>query len=716
MREYIKKRYSNFFEVLLNLLFFLPYYFSVSYTLKTFFSPWKKMVEKKNYRGFSFSEWFSVFSFNFFSRMIGVMMRSFLLFIYLIVFFIYLLFFLLVSLLSPLLLPYFVIGYLSKSGASSYEKEKKEFIAAHALSDSEKNVVGEWFDKIYYPQKKERRWRKERLFSIPPLARDWAAGYTPTLDKYALELGSQVYQEKVKNVLDRKKELSQIENILSQNSMSSVILVGEEGVGKHTVIDAFAKKIYEGRTLSELSYKRVLKLEMEKILSQFKDFQKKEEFLSKLLDEAAEAENIILFIENIERYAGNETGFIDISNVIVDYARRKRVQYIATTTPLLFQRYISRNESLKRLFEEVKIEEVSKEDAEEILLNVALKLEERHGVKIAWRTVRDAIEKCEYFVTEIPFPEKAIEILDYACVLAKQEGVKEPIVLPRDIDRALAEKTHKLVKVDDNLRKRVNTLPSILKKNLKGQDAALEEVGRLIKVGFMKLGQRKKPLVALLLLGPTGVGKTETAKIINSVIFPGKPLIRFDMSNFQTKEDIKKLIGDITTDAPGLLSLAIEKHVSGVLLLDEIEKANKDLINIFLSVLDEGYFTDGFGKKVDCKNLIIIATSNATSGELLNKNELSKYEFVDSLVERGIFLREFLNRFDEIIIYQFLSKDALREMALSELEKLRNEFNVKCSEFDNKDIDRIINSATSLKFGARYLKKELKERFEEKCV
>ncbi len=596
------------------------------------------------------------------------------------------------------------------------------FVRNHLLRPENREKVEKWFEEYYSQHIYRLKWWKiKNLFSIPPLARDWSSGYTPILDNFSEELTSSSYQIKIKNIIDRDKEIDQIERLLIKTNGANVIVCGEEGVGKHTIVDALAKKIYEGQTNTNLVYKRILKLNVEKICNQYNDRKQRENFFEELFQEASSAGNTILLVDNIDKYLTYAEGGIDISLAIEKFTRSNSIQIIGITTPFLYQRYIFSNEKMSHFFEKVDVYEVDRDEAEKILRSAAYLFEKKYKLVIPYETIAYIIEKSAFYITYIPFPEKAIDLLDNACVLTK-EKLRTAVVTEIAVDQILTEKTHAAISLDDTVRKKLVDLDKILSDKIVAQPEAINKVSSALRRSFLLIGKRKKPLASFLFFGPTGVGKTETAKTISQVIFGSeKNLIRLDMSLYQSKDDISTLIGTPQSNEPGLMSKAVRESPFSVLLLDEIEKADGDLINIFLTLIDEGYFTDGHGKRVDCKNLIVVATSNAGS-DLIFKNLVENKSFSDNdlinyFIEKNIFSPEFLNRFDGIINFKPLSLDSVIVLANKLIESIARDiyglYHVKIN-LNSDFIKQLATKGYDEKFGARNMERLIRENVEDR--
>lgn len=715
--------FNNLLEILTNFFFFFPYFFSTKTLLKTLFFPWKNLVYAKKPVNFSFSYLFEKISFNLISISIGFFMRICLLIFWIFLQIIYTLcipvFFVFAILISPI---FFIIQLFRKSPDELKLIEKQKFIKKRLLYPDNFDKVEEWFKNYYQELLKSRKWySKENLFSYPPLARDWAFGFTYYLNQYSEELTSAEYLSSRPAVIDREEEIKQIEEILSKSRYNNVLIVGEEGVGKHSIIDALAYRIYHGETTSFLMYHRLIKLNMEKIVSSFKDQKKREMFFEELLEEAAMAKNIIIFIDKIDRYLSNEDSTrVDLSLPIEKYAKTSKLQIIGISTPFLYQKFIFPLEKINQIFSKVEVSEISQDLAEKILLKIAFKLEKKYQLTIPYETVKETIMKSSFYITHIPFPEKAINLLDIACNKARLR--KLTLVQPDLINEIIAEKTKIPTQITPQFKEKLLNLNHYLKKAIFGQDLAMDKLSLAISRSFILLGKRKKPIASFLFLGPTGVGKTETAKVLSKIFFNSeKCLQRFDMALYQTTEDIEKLIGSQKTKDPGLLTKSIRENPYSVLLLDEIEKANANLINIFLTILDEGYFTDAFGNKVDCRNLVIIATSNAGSNIIFydESKKIDDNYLINFLIEKKFFTPEFLNRFDAVLFYRPLTKDSFLAIAKKIIETIKKDlYQLYKINFEVNDdyLLNLINEKLDPRFGARNLERVIKENIEDKIT
>lgn len=728
--DYASQSSHDFLEAIINLLIFFPYFFSVTTLLRTLFLPWKSLISKKTSLGFSFDEWMSRTFFNGISKGIGFIMRMSILLFYLIFQTVYFVSIPFLFLIFCLFIPIRYIRYLYQIPDEITKKTLQDsFVKQHCIKQENIAEVLNWFESYYQSHiKKTSWWKLSNLFSTPPLARDWAVGFTPTVDQYATELTQTNYQNNKKHIVGRLQEIKLIEDALSKTNEANVIICGEEGIGKHTIVDALAKKMYEGKTSHALMYKRILKLDMEKILTEFTDQKQREHFFDELLKEVSESHSVILLIENIDRYVSSHEHNVDLTGSFEKFGKSASVQIIGITTPFLYEKIITPNDKIRQLYTKIDVKEVSKQDAFIILRDLALEFESIHKVQIVYETLIAIIEKSDFYLTTIPFPEKAVELLDSCCIYATHK-THDPkslsVVTPEDVDIVLSEITHVPTSLTANIKDKLLTLEEHLTAEIVQQSEAVQVVCSSFRRSFVLIGKRKKPIASFLFLGPTGVGKTQTAKAINKVFFGEKSeLIRFDMSLYQSKTDIVQLIGSMETNNPGLLTSSIREHPYGVLLLDEIEKANKELLNIFLTILDEGYYTDGYGKRIDCKNLVIVATSNAGADFLYQQNAThvssdSQNLLINHLIEQKLFSPEFLNRFDGVVVYKPLSQQSIVTIAKQMLKTISEDvykLHKIHLEVSDEYITQLAEKGYDPKFGARNMERLIRSEIEDKVA
>lgn len=724
---YISHQFRNFVIAVSNIFIFLPHFFSVKRLFNSLTRPWKNITTKKKQPGFSFEEWFGVISFNIISRAIGIFMRLSLIMSFFIIQIFFIIF-------LPTIAIFFLltqsIAFFIKPFMPTIESQEDEdaFVGPHLLNEENREHVKKWYHEHYRKNLiREPWWTLNLLLSTAPLGRDWTAGYTPTLDQYGVDLTFS--KPHYINLVGRNREIKEISQILSKSQEANVILVGEEGVGKRTIIEAFASKIHQGRINPLLSYKRIIKIDLEKILSGSEDLSKKEEALKLILKEASDAGNIIIFIDNFHKYVAQSEESIDLTASIAEYAGSDKLQFIAVTTPFAYQKYIFPNDKISRFFEKVDAYEATADEALSILLSCCFDFEKRFGLIIPYETLKETVDKSGFYITSIPFPEKAIELLDRSCVYANEilPNKSARVLAPEMVDIVLSEKTHIPVNLTENMKTKLLNLETFLSAKIISQKEGITKLSAALRKSFIMLGKRKKPLASFMFLGPTGVGKTETAKALTEVFFDSEQnFIRFDMSLYQTKDMIDDLVGSQETGNPGLLTSAIRQKPYGVLLLDEIEKASSDLLNIFLTVLDEGYFTDGTGHRVDCKNLMVIATSNAGSDfiyKLLQDNQglganIDK-ELINHLIESKIFSPEFLNRFDGVVVYKPLNQETISQIAKKMLYHIGQDvYRLHHVKFSVSDIflRKLIEKGYDPNFGARNMQRVIRDEVEDKIA
>ncbi|MCJ7827773.1 AAA family ATPase, partial [Patescibacteria group bacterium] len=542
-----------------------------------------------------------------------------------------------------------------------------QLLKDHHYTPADLKLLGLWFRRRQQALKKSAAlWDLDNLMKIPPLGKDLAYGYTPNLDRYCLDLARPLPYSH--HLVGRTKTTKQMEQILSRSTGNNIILVGEPGVGRNTIVEELAKKIKEGMVTPSLTHRKVYSFGLRRLLSEKKSLTEAKGLVEKILAEAAYAGNIILVIETFDRFISNGAGRHDLT-ALFNQASQRGTQIIGVTTPDDFARYIYPNQEVLKHFQKVEAEPPTKQEAQTILEDTLYYYEKRNGVFVTYAALKEVIEKVDKYVVNIPFPEKAIDLLDETCVWASQNEIKT--ITPKEINKVISVKTKiPLEDITQQEKEKLAHLEDYIHERVIDQEEAVTAVSRAMRRARTGISKIDKPIGSFLFMGPTGVGKTETAKALAEAYFGSdQRMIRFDMSEYQSQDALERIIGNVKTGQPGLFAKRLRNNPFSLLLLDEIEKTTPQVLNLFLTMLDEGYFTDTFGKKVDCRNLIIIGTSNAGTElirqkiqEDLPEAELEK-TVVDHVQKKGIFSPEFLNRFDAVVIYRPLSKQNLLKIA-----------------------------------------------------
>lgn len=776
------------FKVLGNYLLAVWHFFSIGILIKYLFAPWKRVIAKKEGLGFSFTQFFEDITFNLISRVIGFFVRLLLITWGFFSIFWVALFGIVFIILWQFLLPVSWLVYLIYKITSSNETEKLaqyfnfpgklfnkivqmpvvDFICfrlgilkseLETLNTNHKNdpqnpkifstfpdkftfpdillhlaknwqplnsylfdkkidaqefaAVGKWFFQDQEKQKqKSRFWERESLINNPGLGWNFAFGYTPNLDQYVLDLTAPT--PFFHHLVGREKEVSQIEERLSQSGESNVLLVGEPGVGKRTIIQGFAKKVWQGHVRPELIYKRVLAMDMDRVVAKVDPAQAKAKFLE-LLQEAESSGNCILVIDNIEKYTSSQVEGIDLTDVFTQVIGSERLQVIAITTPVFFNKYLLNNAKFLKLFEKLDVQAPDETQALTILMELLPDFERNKRAKLSYQALLEVIKLSDKLITDIPFPEKAIDLVDQ---LLTKFSTTDYLIKPEDVDSLVTEKTKVPVgKILGDEEKKLKNIETELAKRVIGQSQAIKAVSAALRRSRLQVGSDKKPIGSFLFLGPTGVGKTETAKALASHYFGDeKRMIRFDMSQYQQGSSVDELLGS--------LAEKVRNNPFSVLLLDELEKADSKLLNIFLTVLDEGYLTDFRGKKISFCDLVIIATSNAASelirqkvSEGIDQDNLNK-NIVEFIQRQGIFTPEFLNRFDAVVVFKPLSPKELGQVALLQLKELANRLLQKdiVLEITPELVNSVSQKGYSLEFGARPMKRWIADTVEDEIA
>lgn len=607
---------------------------------------------------------------------------------------------------------------LIKIYANSFEPFKK-FLDKNLFDEDDLDRVFLWFDNLTDPSVSPFL-RETDPSKISGIGSSWSYGYTNNLDKYQLRQGFGQFPL----VVGREKEITSIEQSLTKTSQNSCLVLGEPGVGRHAVVDEFSRRLFSGNVSRDLVGLRTIYLDMNTVLSSSPNPQEAKNLLLNLFDEARSAGNIILVIDQIDRFFGSSNDDINLTDVFSQTLSSGEIRIIGISSKEVSDKLFSRNEVLLKLFTPIVI---NSPDVETVFLEMEMSivpiLEEKNKVEISYSAVKEAIQSSDRFITNVPFPEKAINLLDETISFVKNDHQKMQLLWGSDVQRYLSTKNQiPIGNLTEENKAKLANLEESLHQQVIGQETAVSALSKALRRAILNVSSRNKPIGTFLFLGPTGVGKTETSKALAVQYFGGENrLIRFDMSQYQGEEGIQRLIGNSQSNKPGELTQALSDHPFSVLLLDEIEKAPQIVLNLFLTLIDEGYLTDATGKRFSARENIIIGTSNA--GALFIKEASEKGTPIDEInsgllnfvQEQKIFSPEFLNRFDGVIVFRPLSKDELKlvvKKLLGGLSKrlLEKKINV---EFTNETIEKIVTEGYDPAFGARSVRRYIQDVIED---
>ena len=565
----------------------------------------------------------------------------------------------------------------------------------------------------------------EKIRTTGGVGRLWSAGYTPNLDRFSWDISADIASQNPLHFEAHKEIIEEMETILARSGKHNVILVGEPGTGKRTVALGFASRVTFGDVPPSLAHHRVVEFNIDSLLAGSTSLGETEERMTLSLNEAVRAGNVILFIDNIDHLFEQgeaKPGAIDLSALLLPYLERSDFQLIGTTTYEGYHKWIEPNPNLAGNLEKIEIKEPTPDETLKIIQEVALYLEAKYNILILYPALTKIVSLSEKYLGEKKFPEKAIDLLDEVTSFVVNQKRKQ-IIAPLDVEQVISAKTHIPVsEAKAEERKRLINLEEILHQRLVNQEEAVKEIAEALRRARAGLKPQNKPIGSFMFLGPTGVGKTECAKTLAEAYFGNEnQMLRFDMSEYQETAAIPRLIGSKLGE-PGILASRVREKPFSLLLLDEIEKAHPNILNLFLQVLDEGRLTDSMGRTVDFKNTIIIATSNAGSEwirEQLQKSQrIDSKLFIDYLLKMGLFKPEFLNRFDAVIAFRPLSQEELEkvvEIMLGRLSKQLAEKQIKI-EIEENAKRKLAAIGFDPEFGARALRRVIQEKVENQIA
>ena len=612
------------------------------------------------------------------------------------------------------------------------------------------------------------------------------------LKKFAKNLNEMAEAGKIDPVIGREDEVERVIQILLRRTKNNPTLIGDPGVGKTAIIEGLAQRIVDGKVPFVMKEKTIVSLDLASMIAGTKYRGDFEDRLKKLFGELEQREDVVLFIDEFHMVlgAGASEGSMDAANILKPILAKGDIQIIGATTIDEYRKHVEKDQALTRRMQPVHVEEPNKNDTIKIIEGLKDKYEDHHKVEITDEAIKAAVDLSQRYIQDRFLPDKAIDVIDEACSKERIKNYKEnknQVSKKEILDKLIEEKNMAIneqnfekaaslrdqinetreklekekeenktdlkisfdevakivsswskvpiTKLTEDEKQKYMDLDIDLKKEVIGQDKAIDKISHAIKRARVGLKDPKKPIGSFIFVGPTGVGKTYLAKSLAKNLFGDMDnLIRMDMSEYMEKFAVSRLVGSppgyVGYDEGGQLTEAVRKHPYSVILFDEIEKAHPDIFNLLLQILDDGRLTDGQGRTVDFKNTIIIMTSNVGvsslnqnpkigfgTGDVEKEIDDSNKEIINKAIKNA-FAPEFLNRLDDIIMFNSLDKNAIKEITkilLDETKERLKNLGIEIN-YNKRVVDLLSEGGFSKEYGARPLERHITNKIDNQLA
>ena len=602
------------------------------------------------------------------------------------------------------------------------DKEFADFLFHYTITDKKLRGATKWLVQKSEKEKRVQRfWGRDNLGRVPGIGKDWSYGQTYSLEKYG-GLMTDVFDFSSRGLGEHGKYVDEIESVLSRKSEGNIVLVADDDLEKTDIVIEFCKKISSGKILPMLEHKVVFTLDIGAMTvagAQKENFEK--EFLA-VLNQAERAGNIILFIDDLPSAISASASIgSDILALLNPYLSSSVLQIIAGSDVKNFHEKIENSIALMEKFEKIILSEDDEESLVGLLEERADDLEMRTGIFFSYPAILEITENASRYFTSGVVSDKALDMLSELPISVAKNG--RNMVTKKDVSIMTEAKTGVPTgEIETAEKDKLLNLEKILHERIIGQDEAVSAISSSLRRARSGIESKNRPLGSFLFLGPTGVGKTETTKALAEVFFGSeKKIMRLDMSEYSGGDSLQRLIGSFEGGKSGVLTSLLRENQYGVLLLDEFEKASRETHDLFLQILDEGIFSDMLGKKVNARNLIIIATSNAGSDIIWDfvkqQKDLAqnKQAIIDGIIHQGVFRPELLNRFDGVILFHPLDENLLKQVTTLMLQRLAKRLEEKSLKLVITDelVNYLVKVGSDPAFGARPINRAIQDQVEE---
>ncbi len=603
---------------------------------------------------------------------------------------------------SDLLTSYFLIT-----------ENQTKLLFANKLKEDDILNINHWA-RISFKEEEIKK-RRVRFIGIG-IGETLVWGWTPETKNYTKDITFSNIRKR-SYIEGREDQYGVMLEALQKNSDNNVLLVGNIGVGKTTLVENFIFDSYESNLNKKLNHRRFLEISVGSLVAGTQNREELEVRLQAIIEEVKHSGNIILFIPEFQNLLGSSSYGVNLSGAILPYLKDGKMPIIATMTNGEYKNYFEKN-SLREVFEIIKLEEPDSNEALKMILQKSEDIEEKYKIKLSYKSIRTAIFYADKFDLAASLPGTAVELLEETANSIRLSNRKNKIVLEEDVLSKVRDRSH--IPVGSPTQEEKSLLLNLEKEMHRfviGQDQAIKSISQAIR--RIRVGLTREKPISFLFLGPTGVGKTETAKSISKIYFGGEEkIVRVDMSEYGSPDSV----GRFLENSSGSFLDQVLNHQFCLILLDEFEKANEKIIDLFLQVLDDGRMTDSSGRTISFTNAIIIATSNAGSElireSLRSNSSLSNQVLLDFLQKNALFKPELLNRFDDIVIFNPLSSSQISEITNLMLQKLISKLKEQdiALNFSPSAIEVISKGGFDEEFGARPLARFIQDKVEDEIA
>jgi len=604
------------------------------------------------------------------------------------------------------------------------DKSFQSFLSQNSINKEEFMGAVSWVTNIEENIRRRKRfWGRENLGTIPSIGTSWSYGVATDLGKFGVpfEYSVDISLFDAENGY-REKEVQILENILERKAEANAIIIDDDEKVARDIVGRLLKKIKLGTSLPSIEHKNIVELDWDNLIASFKIKNELEAEILKILNQSVSAGNVILYIRDISGFVSNTKAMnINLPSLFSPYLASNNIQIISSATNTDFHFIIETTPTLLERFERVIPDSIGVKASISVLLEQVLSIERQYKIIYSYQAILALANSADKFITYGEMPSKALDMMIEIAPWAVEHKIV--VLKENDVSIFVSEKTGVTTGIiKEKEMEKIENLENLLHRRVVGQDEAVNGIASAIRRSRSGIGNPKKPIASFLFVGPTGVGKTEVSKALAESFFGDeKRMVRFDMSEYSSAEALSQLIGDFAINRSGLLASKIRDNPYGVLLLDEFEKSAPDVLDLFLQILDEGIFTDALGRQVNCRNLIIIATSNAGSDmiweTIRSGNNLikSKDTIINSIIKDKIFRPELLNRFDGIIFFHPLQNNELQSVARLGLEKLARRLKEQNIELViNQDIiNFLVEKGGDPQFGGRSINRAIQNEIED---